>query len=140
MHRVNELRVVGIRFDLSAETGDCVIHGTSTRHVRKAPHLSQQLIAMHDLLLPLGQILQQLELPVSQVYSVHSMSSAHGLKVDQDLTELERVDRRPGAPEDDSNSCDQFLEVKGLGDVIVSPQIQALQSIRLLSFGGEHDD
>src|SRR5262245_9423863 len=63
VHREDELRVPGIRFDLLTQPGDVHVHRSGGRNGVVAPDLVQQLLSRERRAAMLDEVTQQSELP-----------------------------------------------------------------------------
>ena len=78
-----------------------------------APHFPQQLLAVHDLLSPLREIAQQLELAVRQVHRRLVLARALRRVINQ-LSDEEALERGMRAPQHGADASEQLLQVERL--------------------------
>ena len=95
---------------------------------------------MHDLLPPLSEIAQQLELAVRQVHWCLVAARALRAKVDDELPDEEALERGMRAPQHGADASEQLLQVERLGDVIVGAELQPLHLVGLLAARRQDDD
>ena len=79
--------MAGIGLQLVAEPEDEVVHGARQRRIRVTPHQVQQLVPRHDVADPLGQAVQDLELPVGELHAFGAAVRLQPLEVDDRIAE-----------------------------------------------------
>ena len=119
------------------------IHGTAVAEIIKSPYLVQQLVAgIH----PVGggcQMVQKLQLLGRRVDLLPVHRQLVGVQVDLQLVEYQLLlgilgDLR--AAQDRIDAGNELLHFKGLDDIVVSTHLQALDTVKYLALGGDHND
>src|SRR5207302_9750724 len=106
-----------------------------------APHLGEELDLREDDAGVLGEGRQQREFPVGQVDHLPGPHGAVGLRVDDQVLDLEdaATDTAP-APEHRLHADQQFGHHEGLDHVVVAADVEAGQHVFDAGGGGEEDE
>jgi len=124
--------VAGVDLNLFADARDGVIDGPRRRRIEVSPHLAEQFVPGHEPILSLGEEPQDFELPVGEMKSAVVVRRLLSDEIDRPHCQNQAFHRRSGSAQDGTRPRQQFLEIEGLGDIVVGPQIEAAQFVRLL--------
>ena len=119
------------------------IHRAAVAEIVEAPNLIQQLVAGVN---PVGcgcQMVQKLQLLGRRVDLLAVHDQLIGIQIDHQFVKRQPLggvvgDLRPAEHRIDSGN--ELFHLEGLDDVIVGAHLQALDAVKDLAFGGEHDD
>ena len=132
--------MLGIRFDLVAQSRDRSIDGPHGARRNRTPHLLNQLVAVDGPLRPLGEKLQDFEFPIGERNSSRRTDRAASNEVDRDPTEADDIDYPAGSPEHGADPGKQLRHVERLGDVIVGPQLESTKFVHSQPARRQKDD
>src|SRR5579864_2078570 len=140
MHRVNKTGIVRVSLYLLAESRDRKVNRTRVRKIWITPHFPEQFVSVDDTLSTLGKILQQLDFTMCHMQRQPAFGRLLRPEVDRDRPEDQMLNARAASPEHGLNARQEFLEIKGLRDVVVGPEAEPTEFVRLLATSRQDDD
>ena len=119
------------------------IHCAAISEIIEAPHLVQQLVAGVD---PVGcgrQMVEKLQFLGRRVHLFSVHNQLVGVQVNRELIKGQPLTGVVGnlrSPQYGIDPGNQLLHFKGLYNIVVSSHLQALNTVKNLTLGSQHDD
>src|SRR5262249_31382364 len=136
-------RIFGYGLELLPNANDVGVYGTGRRIVFVAPHFIQQTIAAERLSGMTEKIFQQLEFLAGEFDLFAAATDLVAAEVDFDIAKSVAVlflRKSLGAPQNGFHAGQQFANGKGLGNVVISAELEANHLVHFLTARGQHDD
>lgn len=147
MHPIAEatdgLDTVGGFAKFFAKAADVSIHSASVYGALVAPNVVEEDIAALNAPTPLDQCSEELELGGGKLDFLAAQSDLMADSIHGDVAELQRVCGLNGRIRAAQNALDaerKFARRKGLGHIVIGPQLEAEDAVHFVGLGGEHDD
>src|SRR5882724_2846504 len=143
MHRQEIARLLGNRLKLLTNAHDVGIDCAGRRIVLVSPHLVQQAIAAQRLPGMTQKMLEEFKFLSGQLHRVAAAKNLIAPEVDLDVAKgiaLHLLRQSLGSSQYRFNAREQFANGKGLGDVVVSAELEPHHLVHFLTAGCQHDD
>src|SRR5215469_10278054 len=143
-HRNDHRRLLGIAFQLLAQAADVNIHGSRERILVVAPDVLEQDLARKRRAAILYEVAQEAKLAGGKRHGRTVAKDGRTTKIYLDRPELlesRRFRRRAGTTAEQSFDARQQLQhFEGLGEVIISADLQSQHLVHQLAARRQHDD